>query len=106
MSFLRPISLRIIATNVVMVLAWIPLIFVARGLIEQVIAGSPSEDLLEGAYLAVIGTLIILTAVYLFAIVLVNKFATQNLGDAQGRIVKPVIIAAAGLYTAVAIALF
>ena len=92
--------------NAIMVFAWVPLIFIARGLIDQVIAGSPSDDLLEGAHLAVIGTLIILTAVYLFAIVLANKFATQNLDGMQRRIVKPVIITAVTLYAVLAIAVF
>ncbi|MBC8145006.1 MAG: hypothetical protein H7X80_05430 [bacterium] len=97
---------RIVTLNVAMVLAWLPLIFVARNLIDRVIQGSPSDDLLEAAHLAVIGTLVIITAVYLFGIVLANKFATQNADGAQQRIVRPVLLFAAALYVTVGVIIF
>src|SRR5688572_23949345 len=97
---------RIVAMNVAMVLVWLPMIFIARLLIDNVIKGSPSGDLLEAAQLAVIGTLVILTGVYLFGIVLVNKFATQNDDRAQPRILHVVLPLAGALYLIVGVIIF
>jgi hypothetical protein len=101
-----PIPSRVILLNAALVLVWVPLIFLARSLIETVISRDPSDDLLLGARLAVIGTLFIITVVYLFAIVLINKFMTQNLGDTQRRVVRPTLIAAVLLYIAAGVVAF
>ena len=102
-----PIPPRIILANVAMVLLWVPLLFVARNLLSRVSASDPSDDLLMAARLAVIGTLIIITAVYLFGLVLINKFLTQNLGfGSQRRVVRPMLLAAVVLYVSLGVVLF
>jgi hypothetical protein len=107
MSQQPSIPLRIVLINAALVLVWLPLILLARTLIESVIAVDPSDDLLLGARLAVIGTLVIITATWLFGIVLINKFLSQNLGDgAQRRIVRPVLLVAIVLYVAAGVVAF
>lgn len=106
MSSTTPVPRRILLLNIALIVAWVPLLFVARMLVDDVAAGSPSDHLLDAARLAVIGTLVIVTGVYVFAIVLINKFMTQNLGGVHSRVVRPVVISAIALYTAVGSALF
>jgi hypothetical protein len=101
-----PIPGRIILINVLLVLLWLPLIYGARTLVSRVAASAPSDDLLQATYLAVVGTLVIVTSAYVFGLVLFNKFVTQNIGGAQPRIVRPLVIGAIVLYAAVGIALF
>lgn len=87
--------------NALMVVAWLPVFFIARNLITNVIEGNPSSDLLNSAYLAVVGTLAIITSVYLFGLVLFNKFATQNIGGVHARVIKPMLVSAILLYAVV-----
>lgn len=102
----QPIPPRIILINVALVLLWLPLIFAARALIDKVSGASPSADLLQAAYLAVVGTLAIITAAYVFGLVLLNKFMTQNLGGAQPRIVRPLVLGAFVLYAVAGVVAF
>jgi hypothetical protein len=92
--------------NVALVLAWIPVIVIARGLMDQVVAGAPSDDLLAGGYLAVIGTLVIITVAYLFGIVLANKFALQNQSGVHRRMTLRIVTAAAVLYLVIGVVAF
>jgi len=101
-----PIPPRIVLLNALLVLLWLPLMYGARLLIERVVASDPSGDLLQATYLAVVGTLIIVTSAYVFGLVLVNKFVTQNIGGAQPRVVRPLVIAALVLYAAFGTAIF
>jgi hypothetical protein len=99
MSDTPTIPPRVILANVALILLWLPIFFIGRLLITRVVAGNPSADLLVAARMAVIGTLVIVTASYLFGVVLIDKYLTQNLGrGSQRRVVRPMLLVAITLY--------